>query len=125
MKRMIITVALMLFVAQMANAQIKVDEMKLGTGVENKDIVGEATSFASTTEKVYCWMKLSGGSQGSSVTVKWYLNDSPAGEVPLEINGTPWRTYSFKTINGVKGNWKVEVVDASGNVLQTATFVTE
>ncbi|NUM80140.1 DUF2914 domain-containing protein [bacterium] len=125
MKKMMIMAALLLFAGQIANAQIKVDEIKLGTGVENKDIVGEATSFASTTEKVYCWMKLSGGSQGSSVTVKWYLNNSPAGEVPLEINGTPWRTYSFKTINGVKGDWKVEIVDATGNVLQTATFKTE
>lgn len=107
-----------------AEGDPKIVDLRFGTGVENMEIVGEGTSFPASTEKVYCWLKVTGG-EGKSITVKWYLNGSPAGEVPLELKYNSMRTYSYKTIYGNKGEWKVEVVGPSGGILQSSSFTTE
>ncbi len=106
-----------------ADGTMKIADMKFGTGVENNDIVGEATLFSSATEQVYCWMRVTGG-EGQSLTVKWYLNNNLTTEVPLDIKYNSMRTYAYKTIAGMKGEWKVEIVGPSGVVMQTGTFTT-
>jgi len=46
--------------------------------------------------------------------------------VPLEIGGSPWRTWSAKTIPPVwTGEWTVEVQDAQGSSIAHATFTIE
>lgn len=105
------------------DGDIKIVDLKFGTGVENLEVTGEGTMFPASTEKVYCWLKVAGG-QGKSITVKWFLNGSPSGEVPLDLKYNSMRTYSYKTIYGNKGEWKVDVVGPSGAVLQSASFTT-
>jgi hypothetical protein len=45
-------------------------------------------------------------------------------ELPLR-QGPRWRTYSSKKIAGLKGNWKVELQDEGGTVLQAVEFMVE
>lgn len=110
-------------VSGVADGSMKIADMKFGTGIENNEVVGEATIFSTSTEQVYCWLLVLGG-EGQSVTVKWYFNNNLVGEIPLDIRFNRMRTYAYKTIAGMKGEWKVEVVGPSGVVMQTGTFTT-
>lgn len=106
-----------------SDGDLKIVDLKFGTAVENMEVTGEGTTFPSSTEKVYCWLKATGG-QGKTITVKWYLNGASSGDVPLELKYNSMRTYSYKTIYGNKGEWRVDIVGPSGTVLQSATFTT-
>ncbi len=110
-------------VTGVADGTMKIAGMKFGSGVESNEVVGEATLFSSSTEQVYCWLLVTGG-EGQSLTIKWYLNNNLVSEVPLDIKFNRMRTYGYKTIAGMKGEWKVEIVGPSGVVMQTGTFTT-
>jgi hypothetical protein len=43
--------------------------------------------------------------------------------VELNVGGSPWRTWSSKTIDpSWTGAWTVEIKDAQGTILQTLNF---
>jgi hypothetical protein len=39
--------------------------------------------------------------------------------------GPRWRTYADKNLYGLKGDWKVEVRDAKGNLIKDVKFKVE
>jgi len=98
-----------------------IEALKFGTAVEKSEIVGEATSFSASTDKVYCWLKVTGG-DSKTIILRWYYNNAFSNDVPLEIKSNSMRTYAFKTIAGNQGTWRVEVIGESGAVLQAASF---
>ncbi|MCK6543078.1 DUF2914 domain-containing protein [bacterium] len=99
-----------------------VESLRIGTGVANMEITGVADTFSSsTTEKIYCWLRVNGG-QGKTVKVRWIHNGNSLGEVPLDIRSQSMRTYAFRTVSGRKGSWKVEIVDAQGRLLRATDF---
>lgn len=91
---------------------------KVGTAVENSELVGEGTTFPEG--KVFCWSKIA--SAGAATTIKhiWYNGTEKVLETTLNVPFTPYRTYSHKNVT--PGNWKVEVVDATGAVLKNIEF---
>ncbi|MBL7959834.1 DUF2914 domain-containing protein [bacterium] len=103
-------------------AQVAIESIKFGTGVEKNDVVGESTSFSAENDKVYCWLRIT-GAQGKTVMVKWYRDNVFLSDVALEITSNNMRTYAYKTIFGNGGNYKVEIVDDGGNIMQTGEFV--
>ena len=103
---------------QPQKASLKVDEMKLGTAVENREIAGEAAEFT-VGQKAYVWMKVVGGA-GDSLTVTWAYGDKSYTTV-LTIGGSPWRTWSYKTLYSA-GDWKVKVTDSAGDLLKELEF---
>ncbi len=97
---------------------LKVTEMKLGTDVQDKELVGEDSTFA-LNGKVYLWVKLTGG-PADSVTVTWKHGDQTS-STHLRVGGSPWRTWAYKTV-AASGDWTVTVSDAAGDVLEEKTF---
>ena len=96
-------------------------EVTVGTGIENRALVGAAETFALSAGKVFCLSKVSNAS-GAEVEHVWYKGDSEVARVKLAVNGSPWRTYSSKTLGeDGAGDWRCEVV-LNGTVLQTARF---
>jgi len=72
--------------------------------------------------KVYCFTKVT---TTAPTTIKhvWYFGDKAVHTMELAIGGSPWRTWSNKTVPPeMTGSWKVEIQDASGAVLKTLTF---
>lgn len=108
--------------ANVLHSQVAVESFKFGTNIEKNEVVGEATSFPAETEKIYCWMRIT-GAQGKTVMMKWYRDNVFLSDVALDISSNNMRTYAYKTIFGNGGNYKVEIVDDGGNILQTAEFV--
>jgi hypothetical protein len=99
-------------------------EIKIGSGVENREIVGETEIFDSAViGKVFCWSKVIGASEPTQVKHLWYLGDKLINEITLDIKYPAHRTWSVKTITPeLKGAWKVEVVDSEGKMLGFKTF---
>jgi hypothetical protein len=100
---------------------IQITEAKLGTGVENRELIGEDSTFA-LSSKVFLWMKVTGGTS-DQITVIW-KNGETTHPTTLMIGGSPWRTWATK--NATKaGEWSVSVTDTAGSVLKEMTFKVE
>jgi hypothetical protein len=107
-------------------ADLTIARMEIASSVENREPVGIAATFPATQEKVYCFLEFRNVPAETSVTVVWTLGMNEMGNVPLTIKPfSKFRTWANKTIGGMKGDWKVEVKDASGAVLKSATFKVE
>ena len=98
----------------------QVEKIALGTGVESRELVGEATEFDVSVGRVYCWTKIT--SQNVPTTIKhvWYTDEKEAAEVTLNVQYPSTRTWSSKTIG--PGVWRVEVVSETGEVLASTGF---
>jgi hypothetical protein len=98
----------------------QVEKIALGTGVESRELVGEATEFDVSVGRIYCWTKII--SQNVPATIKhvWYAGEQQVAEVPLNINYPSTRTWSSKAIS--TGKWRVEVVGETGEVLASTDF---
>ena len=110
--------AVLLFSSAAVSAQaLEVSEAKLGKGVQNREIVDEATTFA-VNERAYLWLRVTGGP--GEINVTWSIGDH-SDTVPLKIGGSPWRTWANKTL-WQAGDWKVTVTDSAGQVLKEISF---
>lgn len=80
------------------------------------------TAFPTDVGTVVLWTRVT-GADGQTLNHVWFYGDTEVGNVPLTIGGSPWRTWSRKTIPAeATGAWHVEVRDAAGNVLKRIDF---
>jgi hypothetical protein len=100
--------------------------MVVGTGVENREPVGAAETFPATTEKLFCFLEMTNIPKDTEVAVVWTCGDKEMLKTTLPVKaGAKWRTHAFKTVKGLKGDWKVEAKDASGKTLKDVKFKVE
>ena len=98
-------------------------EGKTCKSLTNRECADASESFASTDGTVYAWTKVVGPKEGGELHHVWFKGDDQMGDVTLKIGGSPWRTYSKKTLGDKsQGDWRVEVRDANGAVLETLKF---
>lgn len=96
-------------------------ELVVARQVEDRAPMGEAASFPADVGQVTAWSRIT-GAEGTTVEHVWRHGENEW-VVPLEIGGSPWRTWSTKTIPPEwTGEWTVEVRDARGNVVASTTF---
>lgn len=91
---------------------------KLGSGIEERELVEERNTFRVGDEAIL-WMRLVGG-PSDPVTVTWTI-DEHSYDVHLDVGGASWRTWSSKTL-WKAGGWSVEVRDAAGTSLHRIAF---
>ena len=100
--------------------------MVVGTGVENREPVGEADKFPAATEKVYCLLEATNIPKDMEITLLWFAGDKQVGEINLALKqGPKWRTWAFKNLRGLKGDWKVEAKTPDGKIVKEITFKVE
>lgn len=95
----------------------------VATGVENREPVGVAETFPASTEKVYCFLEAVDIEKDTKVSFIWVhgQNELIKFNLPLQ-KGPRWRTYAFKNLRGLKGDWKVEIRDGEGKLLKDVKF---
>jgi len=104
-------------------AELSVERAAICQDVVEREPVDEGTSFPVSVGKLYCFTKIVGAETPAEVIHVWYFGDVERGRITLSIGGSSWRTYSSKVIQEHEiGSWRVEVLDASGKVLQTINF---
>ena len=80
------------------------------------------SAFPDSVGTVVLWMRVS-GANGQTLHHVWFHGGDQVGDVPLTIGGSPWRTWSRKTIPvEATGAWHVEIRDGAGNVLKRVDF---
>ncbi len=102
-------------VAEAAVARTVVDRVPQDTGTAFPDTIGTLVFFT----------KLSGAPAGAATAIHhvWFHGDTQVADVELQVGGSPWRTWSKKTVPADwKGAWHVEVRDAGGAVLKRVDF---
>lgn len=105
---------------------LTIARMEIAGGVENREPVDVSVLFPATQERVYCFLEFINVPAETSVNVVWTLGLNEMARVPLTIKPfSKYRTWAYKTIGGMKGDWKVDVIDASGNLLKSAAFKVE
>jgi hypothetical protein len=96
-------------------------EVKAGTGVEKRAIVGEATTFPAGTT-VWVWSLVSGAE--GSVKHVWKRDGQVAWTATLNVGSKKWSTQSRRTIPKA-GAWEVEVQTADGAPIGTVAFTVQ
>jgi len=131
MKRAVSIIAVVVLVAVislagMVYAAVTLERMDVAGGLENKQPTGIAASFPATQEKVYCYIELRNVPEDTTITYVWTLGLNEMAKVTQNVKkSNRWRTWCSKSLGGMKGDWKVDVLDASGAVLKSATFTVQ
>jgi hypothetical protein len=98
----------------------------VGTGVENNEPVGVAETFSGSAVKVYCFLQVSDIVKDTEVSLVWFHGQDEKLKTILPLKmGKRWRTYANKNLRGLKGDWKIEIKDAGGNLLKEVKFKVE
>ena len=102
-------------------------ELKVGTAVENKAIVGAAEEFkVAAGTKIWAWAKVAGVAADAKVTLTFNKGDKEAFRKELQAAGTPWRVNAYKTFRaGDGGDWTAKVLGPDGAELGSAKFKVE
>lgn len=108
--------------APAAAIEIKAEKAVVATEIKDKEPIGENTTF-SGVESVYFWNKITASATPTKIKHVYYLNEKMVNTIELEIKGSPYRTWTKKTV--LPGKWKVEVTDEAGTVLSTVEFTVE
>jgi hypothetical protein len=98
-------------------------EVVFAQSVDEKQPAGVDTVFASDAGRVYCWTLVTGATDSTRITHRWFYGDTEMASVDLDIGSSRWRTWSFKTIMPEwTGRWSVSVNDSGGRTLATSRF---
>ena len=105
---------------------LKISRLVICTDIVEREPSGEGTSFPNTTTKLYAFTHVEGAADETEITHRWSHNGVVRAEVKLPVKSSSWRTKSSKNIwHAWTGEWKVEVLDAEGEVLSETTFTIE
>ena len=124
-----VIIALCLLIPFVSNAEpaaaLSVEDSTICTGVANREAVGAGTSFAVSVGRLYCFSKIAGIQESTEIVHVWYYGDTERARISLGVNPPAWRTNSSKIIQAHEvGSWRVEILDGSGNLLETLKFET-
>lgn len=109
-----------------ATASLNLTRMEIAGSVENREPVGIAAVFPATQETVYCYLEFRDVPQDTTVTYVWTLGQNEMDRMTQEVKKSwRWRTWGSKSLGGMKGDWKVDVLDESGSVLKSVSFKVE
>lgn len=92
------------------------------TAIVNREPVDDVHTLPNSVHKVYYFTALR-GLQGQTVTHRWAYQGKIMAEVHFKVRGSRWRVWSSKNLEpGWTGQWKVSVVNGSGQVIAEDEF---
>jgi len=102
----------------------KLTAMAVGTGVEQRALVGEALRFEMEPARVYCFSDLSNTALPSSVTHVWRHGPREIARHALQVGKAKrFRTWSYQRMGSRRqGDWSCEVLGPEGESLGVQEF---
>jgi hypothetical protein len=106
----------------------KAPELEVSVAAICKDVVDHepvdsGNSFTASVGKLYCFTKITGAQSPTHITHVWLFDGTERARVELPVNAVSWRTFSSKIIQQHElGAWRVDILDAEGNVLKSLDF---
>jgi len=112
--------------ASKETGNMAISRLVIGTAVDNREPQGVADAFPASTEKVICFLTAQNITEDTEVAFVWIFNGKEVLKTNLALKkGIQWRTRADKKLYGQKGDWKVEIRNAEGNVLKDVRFKVE
>ena len=106
-------------------AGFTVKKFAVGTGVQDREIVGAAEAF-SASSTVYYFLEANNIVSDTEVSVVWSHGGKEMLKTALQLKSGPkWRTWANKNLMGLKGDWKVELKATDGTVVSALNFKAE
>lgn len=99
---------------------LQVVEAKAAGGVTEREAVDESSTF-SAGDQVTIWAAIRNTESAGDIKMVWFANDKEVTTVDIEI-GQSWRWRTWSKSKVWAGDWKVEIQDGSGTVLETVEF---
>jgi hypothetical protein len=108
--------------AQEAN-KVQVVAAAICKDVVEREAVDVGTQFSNSVSRLYCFTKAVSTKIPTEIVHVWSYGDVERARVSLAVKAATWRTYSSKAIQSHEiGSWRVDVLDTSGNLLETINF---
>ena len=107
--------------SQTTNAPLKA-EIKLGTGVENREPTGTNETFSSDVTQVIGWTKIKGAREPVHVRHIWLYEGREQASVLVPVKSSSYRVWTRKAIQGRAGRWTFEIRDVQENVIASKDF---
>ena len=121
--QLLLVAALLAVSAPVSAAGLTVSEGVITTQVVDRAPVDAVEVFPASVGKLYCFTRVVGADEATTVTHVWYRGETEVARIQLPVKSADWRTWSSKTIlPGWSGAWRVEVRDAENGLLQTIPF---
>lgn len=103
------------------SAEPEVSRAQFTSAVLDREPTDDLAAIAPGADKVYFFTELR-NMDGTTIVHRWSLNGEVMAEVSFNVRASRWRVYSSKTLLPEwRGEWKVEIVDEAGKVLETKT----
>src|SRR5947199_8900216 len=80
-----------------ATPSVTVVEAVVAKSVLDRQPQDTGAAFPADVGQLNCWTKVEGAG-GSSLHHVWFHGDTQVGDVELQVGGSPWRTWSRKTV---------------------------
>ncbi len=110
-------------VVKEAAGGFSISRLVICAAVDNREPVGATDTFSASTEEVFCFIEASDIVEDTQIAVVWSLGENELARVNLPLKKSArFRTYSSKKLAGLKGEWKVEVLDAQGKSVKEVSF---
>ena len=110
--------------AEETAASLEVTELVMAKNVVDLTPVDDSTIFTSDVGTLYFFSKIKVEVESATIFHTWYYKNEKVAQIELNVKkALGFRTYSNKKVlDHQKGEWKVEVFDADGNVLKSVSF---
>jgi len=127
MNKVFLLLVFLLVSVSFANADsLQIADGTITTAIENQMPVDRLESYPADFGKLYCFTRIVGAQDDTTVTHVWYYQDEEMARVTLPIKSADWRTYSSKRfLPQWAGQWKVVVLDSAQNVIGEVPFLLE
>lgn len=101
-------------------------EVKVGSGVADHELQGEARAFTVAPQtRLYTWVKVAGAAD-STVTVAYLKDGKERSRFALAVPRSPYRTQAYRTFRaGDAGAWTASARAADGTELARVDFTVE
>ncbi|NIP32535.1 MAG: DUF2914 domain-containing protein [Candidatus Dadabacteria bacterium] len=104
-------------------SKVQVVAAAICKNVVDREAVDIGTQFSNSVSRLYCFTKAVSTQIPTEVVHVWSYGDVERARVSLAVKAASWRTYSSKAIQSHEiGPWRVDVLDTSGNLLETINF---
>jgi hypothetical protein len=103
--------------------KVQVAAATISRDVVNREAVDIGTRFPNSVARLYCFTKIVGADPPTEIVHVWRYGDVERARISLGVKSSNWRTYSSKAIQAHEtGAWRVDVLDAAGNLLESVNF---
>lgn len=113
-------------IARLEGQSVRVVRDVVTTDVVDHEPLNNGLAFSAFMGPVYYFTEVEGASASTHITHIWYYQGQQMAKITLSVRGSHWRTWSRRdNFEDLTGTWKVEAVDAKGNVLSSQSFLIE